>query len=218
MQRIWSAASSARPSGSRSEMKNLNLLTPLMLLLLVARVLAACTDSTWRHDPAVEAARNACRSQTGVEYNCVEHEAVAASNPEICRLVGIYIDDMCLQAVYEAADDPTICDRIYLQGVVPNCRAYYAKRTASATLPSEASKPSPSPLPTASPTPSLVPDTSNTKPAQNEISPWPTPEHSIFGAEVTECIDQQNSPRPGMAMCVHGFSQMRCWGKHLRVT
>lgn len=92
-------------------MKPQHLLTPFLLLLLVAGVLAACTDdSTWRHDPAVEAARNACRSQTGVEYNCVEHEAVAALNPDICRLVGISIDDMCLQAVYEAADDPTICD------------------------------------------------------------------------------------------------------------
>ena len=60
-------------------MKNKNLLTPFTLLLPVATLLAACTDdSTWRHDPAVEAARNACRPQTGVEYNCVEYEAVAA--------------------------------------------------------------------------------------------------------------------------------------------
>jgi len=105
----------------------------ISIILLI--ILAACTDSTWRHDPAVEAARNACKSQSGVDYDCVEHEAVSASNPEICRLVGIYIDDMCLQAVYEAADDPSICDRIYLRGVVPNCRAYYAHYTPEMPLP-----------------------------------------------------------------------------------
>ena len=149
MQRIWYSASLARPSGGRSEMKNLYLFLPFILLLLIADVLASCTDSTWRHDPAVEAASNACRSPSGVDYNCVEQAAVAALNPEICRLVGIYIDDMCLQAVYEAADDPTICNRIYLQGVVPNCRAYFARRTTSFTLPSETPQPSPSPAPTA---------------------------------------------------------------------
>ena len=36
------------------------------------------------------------------------------------------MDDACLQAVYEAADDPAICDRLYLPGVVPTCKAYYA--------------------------------------------------------------------------------------------
>jgi len=74
--------------------------------MLVAGMLAACTDSTWRNDPAVQAARDACQSQSGIDYNCVEQAAVAALNPEICRLVGISIDDMCLQAVYEAAADP----------------------------------------------------------------------------------------------------------------
>ena len=167
-------------------MINKHLFAPFLLFLLVAGVLAACTDLTWRNDPAIQAARDACQSQSGIDYNCIEQAAVAAKNPEICRLVEISIDDMCLQMVYEAAQDPTICDRIYLQDVVPNCRAYYAKPTASATLPSETPQPSPSPSPTASPTPSLAQDTSNTKPAQNEISPWPTPEHSIFGAEVTD--------------------------------
>lgn len=116
-------------------MKNLYLLTPSLLLVLVAALLAACTDSTWRDDPAVQAARNTCKSPSGMDYDCVEHAAVAASNPEICRLVGIGIDDMCLQAVYEAADDPSICDQIYLQGVVPNCRAYYAQYTPASTSP-----------------------------------------------------------------------------------
>ena len=50
----------------------------------------------------------------------------AVSEPEICRLLNIYIDDWCLQVVYEAADDPAICDRLYLAGIRPTCRAYYA--------------------------------------------------------------------------------------------
>jgi hypothetical protein len=40
---------------------------------------------------------------------------------------------MCLQVVYEAAEDPTICDRIYLQGVVPNCLEYYAQHPPAST-------------------------------------------------------------------------------------
>jgi len=121
-------------------MRGQYLLILFLLLLLVPGVLAACTDSTWRHDPSVEAASNACRSQSGVDYDCVEQAAIAALNPEICRLVGISIDDMCLQAVYEAAADPSICDRIYLQGVVPNCRAYYAQHTPASTPPIETSE------------------------------------------------------------------------------
>src|SRR3989304_9274308 len=108
-----------------------NRIRSICFCLIVFVVLAACSTSTWRQDPAVEAARDTC----GEDNNCYEREAVAHLNPQICRLVGIYIDDMCLQAVYEAADDPSICDRIYLQGVVPNCQAHYAPRTPPSTLP-----------------------------------------------------------------------------------
>ena len=37
------------------------------------------------------------------------------------------MDHACLQAVYQAADDPAICDRLYLKGVRPTCRAYYQR-------------------------------------------------------------------------------------------
>lgn len=122
-------------------MKNLHLLTLFLPLLLVAGLLAACTDdSAWRNDPAVVAARDICKSKSGVDYDCIERQAVTALNPEICRLAGIGIDDMCLQAVYEAAGDPSICDRIYLQGVVPNCRAYYAQHTPAPTSPAGTSE------------------------------------------------------------------------------
>jgi hypothetical protein len=137
-------------------MKPQYFLTPFFLLVLVTAVLAACTYSARRNDPVVEAARNACSSQSGVDYDCVEQAAVAALNPEICRLVEISIDDMCLQAVYEAAADPPICDRIYLQGVVPNCRAYDAQHTPATTPPAETSELSASTQilpPTLTPTP-----------------------------------------------------------------
>ena len=129
------------------------------IYLILFILLAACSDSTWRSDPAIKAAREACRSPSGMDYDCVEGAAVAALNPDICRLAGIYIDDMCLQVVYEAADDPSICDRIYLRGVVPNCRAYYAHfapGTASTTMtivtPTLTETPSPTPPPSVTPT------------------------------------------------------------------
>lgn len=108
------------------------------IILFLLLLLAACNETSWQRDPAVEAARNACSGIPEKErYDCYERQAVQGLNPEICRLTGIWIDDLCLQMVYEAANDPTICDRIYLQGVVPNCRAYYAGRTPSAEIQTE---------------------------------------------------------------------------------
>ena len=60
-------------------------------------------------------------------YACIEQQAMAALNPDVCRLLGIAVDDACLQAVYQAADDPAICDRPYLPGAVPACKAYYER-------------------------------------------------------------------------------------------
>ena len=60
-------------------MKNKYLLTPFLLFLLIGSVLAACSDdSTWRNDPAIVAARDACKSQSGVDYDCIERQAVTA--------------------------------------------------------------------------------------------------------------------------------------------
>jgi hypothetical protein len=89
-------------------------------------LLAACTSQSWKRDPEVQAARRACK---GLDYDCIERHAVESLNPDVCHLAGIWIDDMCLQAVYEAAGDPAICEQIYLQGVQPTCRAYYAQRS-----------------------------------------------------------------------------------------
>ena len=150
-------------------MKNLHHQTLLTMLLLASGVLAACRGgSAWRSEPTVVAARVICKSQSGVDYDCIERQAVAALNPGICRLAGISIDDMCLQAVYEAAGDPAICDQIYLQGVVPNCRAYYAQPTttpaSAATIVKTATRTQPAAptfteLPTATPTSQLTPET-----------------------------------------------------------
>src|SRR3990172_6316994 len=170
------------------------------LILLV--VLVACTDSTWRNDPAVEAARNACGSPSDLDYNCYEREAVANSNPEICRMVGMWIDDMCLQAVYEAADDPSICDRIYLQGVVPNCRAYYAQRTPGAIIQTEApSDPTPTGIhPALQGTPPQTPETrsSATPPKTATLTATPTPlfvfDLSGYDPDIFQPIDLSHNP------------------------
>jgi hypothetical protein len=108
----------------------------LFVMLGVVLVLAACRPEAWEQDPAVQAVKKACRRlDEEDQYTCVEHHAVESLNPDVCRLVGVWIDDtfaslsagMCLQAVYQAADDPSICDQLYLEGVRPSCRAYYAE-------------------------------------------------------------------------------------------
>jgi hypothetical protein len=97
--------------------------------ILAALVLTACAARPLLQvdDPQVQAARRACQDTRDLERApCIEQQAVAALNPDICRLLGIAVDDACLQAVYQAANDPAICDRLYLSGVVPTCKAYYA--------------------------------------------------------------------------------------------
>jgi hypothetical protein len=102
---------------------------PLLATLIVPVVLlAGCVPlPAPGSTPELATARLACAGLPDMERTqCVVDRATEALNPEICRLLGIAVDDMCLQAVYEAADDPAICDRLYLEGIRPTCRAYYA--------------------------------------------------------------------------------------------
>jgi hypothetical protein len=103
----------------------------LAILFAALLLLAACGPEAWEQDPAVKAAKKACkRLDAGERYGCIERHAVESLNPDVCHLAGIWIDDMCLQAVYEAAGDPAICEQLYLEGVRPTCRAYYAQALA----------------------------------------------------------------------------------------
>jgi hypothetical protein len=97
-----------------------------LLVLLV--LLAGCAPQPWKQGPDVQAAKQDCAGlPQGEHYACIERHAVTSLNPEVCRLADMWIDDACLQAVYQAADDPAICDRLYLKGVRPTCRAYYQR-------------------------------------------------------------------------------------------
>jgi hypothetical protein len=98
--------------------------------------LTSCASEPWEQNPAVKTAKKACQVlDEGERYDCIERHAVETLNPDVCRLAGMWIDDtfaslsagMCLQMVYEAADDPAICEQLYLEGVRPTCRAYYAQ-------------------------------------------------------------------------------------------
>jgi len=103
----------------------------LSALLGLGLLLTACGARAWERDPTVQTARSACKGVASADrYACVERHAVQSLSPDVCRLLGIGLDDACLQSVYEAADDPAICDRLYLEGVRPTCRAYYAACTA----------------------------------------------------------------------------------------
>ena len=105
-------------------------LSTTLVAALAALLLSACSarPPLQVDDPQVQAARRACQDTRNMErFACIEQQAVAALNPDVCRLLGIAVDDACLQAVYEAADDPAICDRLYLPGVVPVCKAYYER-------------------------------------------------------------------------------------------
>ena len=100
----------------------------LSKLIVLAVLLTACVPLPAPGDTSdLSAARSACTGLPDPERTqCIVDRATQALNPDICSLLGIAVDDMCLQAVYEAADDPAICERLYLEGIRPTCRAYYA--------------------------------------------------------------------------------------------
>jgi WD40 repeat protein len=140
----------------------------VLLLILLATLLTGCGAEAWERDPDVQAAKAACKgSGKELDYACIERHAVESLNPDVCRLAGIAIDDMCLQAVYEAAGDPAICERIYLRGVRPNCQAYYAVRSTSFPTPPSRD----SALPTLAPT---LPTTVSPKPEAVPTAVVPT--------------------------------------------
>jgi len=125
----------------------------LLVVVSLGVLLVACGAKAWEQDPMVLAAKRACKDVGEVDrYACIERHAAEGLSPDVCRLLGIAVDDACLQSVYEAAGDPTICDRLYLEGVRPTCRAYYASRTVT---PTAANSPTLAPLPTATPTATL---------------------------------------------------------------
>ncbi len=104
-----------------------------LILVISAIFLAACAPQAWKQDPTVQRAKKACWGRDeGDRYACIERHAVESLNPDVCHLAGIWVDDMCLQAVYEAAGNSAICDQLYLEGVRPNCRAYYGNLPSTA--------------------------------------------------------------------------------------
>jgi hypothetical protein len=101
---------------------------PWFNLLVLLVLLAGCAPQPWKQDPDVQAAKQDCAGlPQGEHYACIERHAVTSLNPKVCHLAGMWVDDMCLQAVYVAADDPTICNRLYPEGVAKTCRAYYQR-------------------------------------------------------------------------------------------
>jgi Tol biopolymer transport system component len=100
----------------------------IILSIVLVALLAACAPPPAPENaPDLAAARRACAGLPDPEREqCIVDRAAQALNPEVCRLLSIAVDDMCLQVVFEAAADPAICDRLYLEGIRPTCRAYYA--------------------------------------------------------------------------------------------
>ena len=88
---------------------------PWFNLLILLVLLVGCAPQPWKQDPDVQAAKQDCAGlPQGEHYACIERHAVTSLDPEVCRLASTWVDDMCLQAVYQAADDPAICEGLQL--------------------------------------------------------------------------------------------------------
>jgi len=79
--------------------------SPAVVILLFAILLAACTGPAWEQNPDAQAARATCAGPPEADrYACIERHATERLNPDVCRLTGMWVDDMCLQAVYQVVD------------------------------------------------------------------------------------------------------------------
>jgi hypothetical protein len=76
----------------------------------------------------VQAAEKACRrfDEEG-QYTCAECHGTDSLDPDAYRQGCIWIDDMCLQTVYDAVGDLATCEQTYSAGVRPICCAYDAQ-------------------------------------------------------------------------------------------
>jgi hypothetical protein len=83
-------------------------------------------DTTIKSDEEVQMAMKNCRQGSEDKYDCYVQYAIEYENPNICALTSIFVDDACLDDVWRAIDDPSICDRIYLVNTRPNCRNYFS--------------------------------------------------------------------------------------------
>lgn len=100
--------------------------TGLLIVGLLSIPLVACQGPAWEDDPDVQQARIACAGLRRAEHlNCVEEQAVASLNPDVCHLVAAGLDSLCLRAVYEASGDALVCEQIYLPEVREACRAWF---------------------------------------------------------------------------------------------
>jgi len=90
-------------------------------------LLTGCRGPVWEQSPDVQAARIACAGLRASEhFVCVEEQATARMNPDVCHLAFAGLDNLCLQSVYEASVDPSICDHIYLEDTATDCREWFA--------------------------------------------------------------------------------------------
>jgi hypothetical protein len=118
--------------------------------------------------------------------------------------------------VYEAAENPAICERIYLQGLLPNCRAYYAHYTPPPASPTRTSEildvtmtmpPTSTVLPIAKPTNLPTP------------APSPTPQYVLdlsgYDSDIFPPIDVSHNPpliarSDEMVVLVFDFANIFC--------
>lgn len=99
----------------------------MFAVLIAAALLAGCRGPAWEQVPDVQAARIACAGLRASEhFGCVEEQATSRMNPDVCHLALAGLDSLCLQAVYEASVDPSICDHIYLKETAADCREWFA--------------------------------------------------------------------------------------------
>jgi hypothetical protein len=94
-------------------------------LILYTRPSPWLKDPTIKSDPEVELAEESCKNVPEEKYDCYVQYAIEYQNTNICALTGIFVDDACMDEVWRAVNDPSICERIYLESVRPNCIGYF---------------------------------------------------------------------------------------------
>ena len=103
----------------------------IFALVIAALIFIVVTYPSFRliiSDPAMRKAWQTCHSMAAENRApCYQKLAIEQSNPDICWLIGPSIDDACMQSVFEASGDSSICSRISKPGVKALCEEHFRK-------------------------------------------------------------------------------------------
>lgn len=68
-----------------------------------------------------------CNAQTDI-YTCVKSESIKMKSVKPCYLLDAGINDACIEGVYQAVGDRSLCTDIFESGIRNNCEKFFEEK------------------------------------------------------------------------------------------